>query len=82
MNDRPRRVKVACDQPRAVAAQLVGLPGVVELRFTRDGLELETSDARAFAIAVPRAARDAGARLYAVESLDEGLESVFRYLVQ
>jgi hypothetical protein len=31
--------------------------------------------------AVPRIAQLAGARLYAIEGLDEDLESVFRYLV-
>jgi hypothetical protein len=33
-------------------------------------------------VAVPRLARDTGARLTGVEGLDEGLESVFRYLVE
>ncbi|HZQ34904.1 MAG TPA: ATP-binding cassette domain-containing protein, partial [Dehalococcoidia bacterium] len=82
MNDRPRRVRVRCERPRAVAAALVQLPGVVELRLQDGGIEVETNDARAFAVAVPRLARDAGARLTGVEGLDEGLESVFRYLVE
>jgi len=82
MNDRPRRVRVSCDRPRTLAAALVQLPTVVELRVQDGGLEVETSDARAFAVAVPRLARDAGARLTGVEGLDEGLESVFRYLVE
>ncbi|HLZ71547.1 MAG TPA: ABC transporter ATP-binding protein [Dehalococcoidia bacterium] len=82
MNDRPRRLRVLCERPRLVAAALVQLPGIVELRLQDGGLEVETNDARAFAVAVPRLARDAGARLTGVEGLDEGLESVFRYLVE
>jgi ABC-2 type transport system ATP-binding protein len=82
MNDRPRRVRVACDAPRAVASQLLLLPGVVEARVRDRELDVETTDMRAFAIAVPRIARAAGARLFGIESLDEGLESVFRYLVE
>ncbi len=82
MNDRPRRVRVLCERPRLVAAALVQLPGIVELRLDGGGIEVETNDARAFAVAVPRLARDAGARLTGIESLDESLESVFRYLVE
>jgi ABC-2 type transport system ATP-binding protein len=82
MNDRPRRVRVGCDNPRAVASRLLLLPGTCEVRVQDDSLELETTDARALAVAVPRAASEAQARLFSVESLDEGLESVFRYLVE
>jgi ABC-2 type transport system ATP-binding protein len=82
MNDRPRRVRVHCERPRAVAAALVQLPGVVELRLEDGAIDVETNDARAFSVAVPRLARDAGARLTGIEGLDEGLESVFRYLVE
>jgi ABC-2 type transport system ATP-binding protein len=82
MNDRPRRVRVTCEQPRLVASRLLMLPGTCEARVGQNDLEVETVDAHAFAVAVPRIARDVGVRLYAVESLDEGLESVFRYLVE
>lgn len=82
MNDRPRRVFVGCDDPRTVASRLLLLQGTVEATIRGDGVELETNDPRAFAVAVPRVAQESGTRLYAVESLDEGLESVFRYLVE
>ena len=82
MNDRPRRVFVGCDNPRSVASRLLLLQGTVEATIRGDGVELETSDPRAFAVAVPRVAQESGTRLFAVESLDEGLESVFRYLVE
>ncbi|HZU78054.1 MAG TPA: ABC transporter ATP-binding protein [Dehalococcoidia bacterium] len=82
MNDRPRRLRVLCDQPRDIAARLVHLPGTCELKLVDGGLELQTDDARTLALALPRMAQAAAAHLYAVEPLDEGLESVFRYLVQ
>ncbi|MHB8574411.1 MAG: ABC transporter ATP-binding protein [Dehalococcoidia bacterium] len=78
MSDRPRRVLVGC----AVAARLLLLPGTCEVRLRDGAIELETTDHRAFSVAVPLAAREAGSRLFSVESLDEGLESVFRYLVE
>jgi ABC-2 type transport system ATP-binding protein len=82
MNDRPRRVRVLCEGVRGMASRLVGLAGTRELRIDEHGLELQTADPRALAVALPRLAREADARLYAVEMLDEGLESVFRYLVE
>jgi ABC-2 type transport system ATP-binding protein len=82
MNDRPRRMRVRCERPRDVAAKLLLQSGTIEVRVEDDGLELETADLRGFAVSVPRAAREASARLFAIESLDESLESVFRYLVE
>ena len=82
MNDRPRRIRVGCENPRAVASRLLMLPTTYEVRVHDSDVELQTTDARAFSTAVPRAAREAGSRLYEVESLDESLESVFRYLVE
>lgn len=82
MNDRPRRVRVRCERPRELAALLVREPGTSEVRVQPDAIEVETADLRSFATAVPRAAQAIAARLYAVEPLDESLESVFRYLVE
>jgi len=44
-------------------------------------LVAETAAPLEFHQAVPRAAQQAGTRLYGIEGLDEDLESVFRYLV-
>jgi ABC-2 type transport system ATP-binding protein len=82
MNEHPRRMRLRCERPRDVAAKLLLQAGTLEVRVGDDGVDLETADLRGFAVAAPRAAREAGARLYAIESLDEGLESVFRYLVE
>jgi hypothetical protein len=44
-------------------------------------LVVDTDDVGAFRHAIARDARTAGARLYEVATLDDDLESVFRYLV-
>jgi hypothetical protein len=44
-------------------------------------LVVDTDDVGAFRQAIARDARVAGARLYEVATLDDDLESVFRYLV-
>ena len=44
-------------------------------------LVVDTDDVGAFRQAIARDARTAGARLYEVATLDDDLESVFRYLV-
>lgn len=81
MDDRPRRVRVKCADPRAVAALLVALPGTRTVGVEGDALVVETSAPLEFHRAVPRAAQQAGTRLYGIEGLDEDLESVFKYLV-
>lgn len=81
MDDRPRRVRVICSEPRAVAAGLAALPSIRRLELEDGLLVVETTDVVTLGRAVPALAREAGAHLYGVEGLDEDLESVFRYLV-
>lgn len=80
--ERPRSVMVRTPQARALAARLVGLD--VVRGVTVDGHSLVVSSQRAGELAelLPRAARDAGARLVEVRPLDDSLESVFRELLQ
>jgi ABC-2 type transport system ATP-binding protein len=81
MDDRPRRVRVTCSDPRAISAFLVSLPGTRSIHVEEDAAVVETAAPLEFHLAVPQAAQSAGAHLYAIEGLDEDLESVFRYLV-
>jgi ABC-2 type transport system ATP-binding protein len=81
MDDRPRRVRVACSDPRTVSAALIALPGTRSIHVEQDAVVVETAAPLEFHLAVPQAAQSAGAHLYAIEGLDEDLESVFRYLV-
>jgi ABC-2 type transport system ATP-binding protein len=81
MDDRPRRVRVTCSDPRTVSAFLVRLPGTRSIHVEEGAVIVETAAPLEFHLAVPQAAQAAGAHLYGIEGLDEDLESVFRYLV-
>jgi ABC-2 type transport system ATP-binding protein len=84
MDDRPRHVLVRSDDGRRLAASLVALESVGGVTFdaTRDGLVIQTMQARELATALPRLARDASIRLLEVRALDDSLESLFRELVR
>jgi ABC-2 type transport system ATP-binding protein len=83
MDDRPMRIRVRTDRPRELAGALVEAGTAVGVKLDgADVLELDTTDARALAHALAPAARDRGARLLEVRSLDADLEGVFRYVVQ
>jgi ABC-2 type transport system ATP-binding protein len=84
MDDRPRHVLVRSDDGRRLAASLVALESVGGVTFdsTRDGLVIQTLQARELAIALPRLARDTSIRLLVVRALDDSLESLFRELVR
>jgi ABC-2 type transport system ATP-binding protein len=81
MDDRPRRVRVTCSDPRTISAALVSLPGTRSIHVEEGAVIVETAAPLEFHLAVPQAAQSAKAHLYAIEGLDEDLESVFRYLV-
>ena len=68
----------------ALAAALVGLDSVTGVTFDqkRNGLIVQTMQARDLAHALPRIARDASVRLREVRALDDSLESLFRELVR
>lgn len=82
MTDKPRRVHVAADRPRALAAALVSLPGVAGVTIGQESLELTTTDPVELSRALPVAARDGAVRVFEIAPADESLESVFRYLVE
>jgi ABC-2 type transport system ATP-binding protein len=81
MDDRPRRVRVECTNPRALAAALIQLPATRSITLAADYLVVETAAASEFYHALPRGAQQARSTLLGIEGLDEDLESVFRYLV-
>jgi ABC-2 type transport system ATP-binding protein len=87
MDDRPHRIRVRTDQPRALATALLQGPGVLAVRLEPavasrpGGFVVETTDAPAFRRAVAAAARSVDAALLEVAPLDDDLDSVFRYLV-
>jgi ABC-2 type transport system ATP-binding protein len=83
MDDRPRHVLVRSDDGRRLAASLITLESVAGVTFDamRDGLVIQTAQARELATALPRLARDSSVRLLEVRPLDDSLESLFRELV-
>jgi len=81
MDNRPRRLRISSDEPRVLAAALVGEPNVSGVRLNGSEVEVDTIDIAAFSRAIAPLSRDAGARLFGVEPLDDDLESVFKYLV-
>lgn len=82
MDDRPHRIRVRSDRPRALASRLLNGEGVVAVRLDDDGTVIvDTVDAARFRRAVAAAAAAVQAHLYEVVPLDDDLDSVFRYLV-
>ena len=84
MDDRPRHVFVKADDVRSLAGSLVGLESVGGITFDRhrDGLVLQTTNARELATSLAAVARDNKIRLHEVRALDDSLESLFRELVR
>ncbi|NIU66126.1 MAG: ATP-binding cassette domain-containing protein [Actinobacteria bacterium] len=82
MDDRPHRIRVGTDDPRALAAALV-TRGVAEgVRIARDHVMIDTVDVDGFGRSVAPVARELGLHLREVVPTDDDLESVFRYLVE
>jgi len=82
MDDRPRHVLIRADDPRRLAAALVGLGTVAGVSLTDAGLVVTTDRAGDLAVAVAPVARDLGVRLREVRPMDDSLESLFRELVR
>ena len=83
LNQRPYHVRVLCDDPRAMAAAVVGLPSVDAVHLDPDGAMVVLSrNVLDLQIELPRLAKAASISLRRVEPLDDSLESVFGYLVE
>ena len=82
MDDRPLRISIRTDRPRALAIALLDQGVISGCRLEKDdSVVVDTSDPVAFRRAVAPAARDQDASLLEIRPLDDDLESVFRYLV-
>jgi len=84
MDDRPRHVLVRSNDARRLAGSLVTLESVGGVAFDRqrDGLVLQTNQARELATALAQVAKDSHVRLLEVRALDDSLESLFRELAR
>ena len=76
--DRPYRLLLRGDDPRALARDLAGMPMVRGLRFAEDGLELETD--RGAGLFERLTELGAQGRITELRPLDEDLEALFGYL--
>jgi ABC-2 type transport system ATP-binding protein len=82
MTDRPVQYVVVADDDRRLAACLIAEQSVVAVSLRAGGgIDVAVSDFGAFAVRLPRVARDHGIRISEVTPTDESLESVFAYLV-
>lgn len=82
MTDRPVQYVVVTDDDRRLAASLIADPSVVAVSLRGEGgVDVSVSDFGAFAVRLPRVAREHGIRIRELTPTDESLESVFAYLV-
>ena len=82
MTDRPVQYVVSADDDRRLAASLIAEPSVVAVALRAGGgVDVSVSDFGAFAVRLPRVAREHGIRIQELTPTDESLESVFAYLV-
>ena len=83
LNERPYHVRVMCDSPRRLAAEVVTLDSVDAVHIDPDGSVVVLSrNVLSLQVDLPRLAQSAGISLRRVEPLDDSLESVFGYLVE
>ena len=83
LNQRPYHVRVICDSPRKLAAEVVALDSVDAVHLDPDGAIIVLSrNVLDLQVELPRLAQTSSIRLKRVEPLDDSLESVFGYLVE
>lgn len=82
MDDRPHRVRVATDRPRALAAALMAEEVAVGVHLDVEGVVIDVDDADHFGRQIAPLASRHGLRLDEVIPLDDDLEAVFRYIVE
>ena len=82
LDQQPYKVRVVCEQPRAMASALVRLESVDSVSLDGDAVLVLSRNIASLQHAVPATARDLGLRLTRVEPLGESLESVFSYVVE
>jgi ABC-2 type transport system ATP-binding protein len=79
----PHHIRIGCDRPRELAAKLLGWDDVVSVTVEPDGsgLTVETTRPDAFYSRLPGALVEGRFDVRDVESQDDDLAAVFRYLV-
>ncbi len=80
IDQHPHRIRVECDQPRALAAALAGAEHVARLAFERNAVVIETRDPDRCYDQLAGAVVDANVDVRALTSPDNNLGAVFEYL--
>ncbi len=81
IDEHPHTVRIGTARPRALAAELAAQDHVAEIAFDGDMLTVRTRDPEAFYRELPGVVVEAGISVTSMESPDDNLEAVFRYLV-
>lgn len=81
IDEHPHTVKIETPRPRELAAQLAGQDHIAEIGFDGEMLTVRTRDPERFYTELPGIVVGAGIPVRAMESPDDNLEAVFRYLV-
>jgi ABC-2 type transport system ATP-binding protein len=76
----PHRIRVECDQPRAIATALASEDHVAQLHFERGGLVIETRDPDRCYDQIAKAVLASRVTVSALSSPDNNLGAVFEYL--
>ena len=83
MDDRPLQLRVRATNARRLAAGLMVSDAVAGVRLEdAETMIVDASDAGSLSRAIATVARDTDASLFEVQSLDDDLESTFKYLVE
>jgi len=83
LEEHPHHIRISCDRPRDMAAELVGVEGIVALSFPGDDLvEVATRAPDSTYTAIAQKSVGGGFRLKSITSPDANLEALFHYLVE
>jgi ABC-2 type transport system ATP-binding protein len=80
IDKQPHRIRVHCDQPRAVASALASADHIARLAFERDAVVIETRDPDRCYDQITDAVLDRHVVVHAMTSPDNNLGAVFEYL--
>jgi ABC-2 type transport system ATP-binding protein len=83
LDEHPHHIRVQCDRPRDLAADVLGEPSIAGIRFEGESaLELQSRQPDATYDALCRIAVTNGHQVTALTSPDATLEALFHYLVE
>jgi ABC-2 type transport system ATP-binding protein len=82
IEDHPHRIFIQCDDPRRLAARMVGWPVVAGMRLDEEGVEIQTSKPDVFFSGLPDLVLADGVKVTRLLSPDDNLQAIFDYLVK